>query len=80
MSLEEKNHIDELSDKILHNMLGICSECKNTDVMEKVLSLNVAGAVAILRGLKGDEFIKDFLTSAIKDTANRISVEKAILN
>lgn len=76
MSFEEESHVNEMADKALNSMLSVCSECKNTDVMERILTMNVVGAVAILRGLKGDKFIEVFLNSAIKDTSNKISVKR----
>jgi len=53
---------DELANKVLHLMQGL-----DADQMQDFASIMTATMISVMRGINDDEFVKDFLTSAIND-------------
>lgn len=64
----------------MNAVFGVIAQSGDTYVLEKILTMIVAIGIGILRGLKGDQFVEDYLTAAIADKANRIEVETLPVN
>jgi hypothetical protein len=71
----EKHQIDAVN-----SVFNVVTASSDRADMEKLLTMIVALGIAILRGLKGDEYVEDYLTAAIKDKSNVIGVEEAPYN
>jgi len=59
--MRDKTEVDLIND-ILRPTHGM-----TTDEIRKFLSLNAIMSLSALRGIMGDEFVRDFLIAAIED-------------
>ena len=71
---------EEQTTAAVNSVFGVVATAQDTVVLEKMLAVIVSLGIGILRGLKGDEWVEDYLTAAIKDKENRIEVEKTPLH
>lgn len=64
----------------MNAVFGVIAQSGDTYVLEKILCMVTSLSIGILRGLKGDQFVEDYLTAAIADKDNRIEVETLPIN
>ena len=67
-----------MNSKIDQRFLNITKEitcCKDAEEVEALVGMIVAISVGLLRGIHDQKFVEGFLTSAINDTENVISIE-----
>ncbi len=54
---------DVLLDKVINDMTML-----DVDQIEEFLSMATTALICTMRGLHGDQFVKDYLTAALNDT------------
>lgn len=74
MEITEK-YIDEQAAKAMNGVFGVVAQCGNTKLLGMLLEMVISMSVAILRGLKDEEYVEGFLTAVIKDTDSKIDIE-----
>lgn len=57
--------------------LNIVASFGNKEDIARFLAVNMAVSIGILRGLKGDQFVYDYLMAAFNDKNNIIDIEVA---
>jgi len=75
MTAEEFNLEDKKKDAIFCALMHAVSISGSKEELRNSLSMATAMAIAILRGLEGEEFVESYLKAAIADKGNVIGVE-----
>lgn len=71
-----EEYINDQATKAMNGVFGVVAQCGNTKLLGMLLEMVISMSVAILRGLKDEQYVEGFLTAAIKDTDNVIDVEE----
>jgi hypothetical protein len=75
MTAEEFNLEEKKQDAIFRALMYAVSLSGSKEELTDSLSMVTAMAIAILRGLKGEEFVESYLNAALADKGNVIGVE-----